>query len=100
MQNLSCVLHASEPRPSGPLDIVRHIGAAARSSPRGFANASPAQDAGLKADAKRGLARRSVGWRTGGVSSGPPGAVPRRAERVNGFAFSPFALVTFIWGRK
>ena len=35
-----------------------------------------------------------------GASDGPLGAVPQRAERIEGFCISPFALVTFIWGRK
>ena len=35
-----------------------------------------------------------------GASDGPLGAVPQRAERIEGFCMGPFALVTFIWGRK
>jgi hypothetical protein len=53
------------------------------------------------AKAKRGLVDRAVALIGGGASKWPAGPGLRSAQNeLNGVAFSPFALVTFIWGRK
>ena len=101
MQHPLCVLHASEARPSGPLEAPLQTGLTVRSTPRDFAEPRPPKTLDPKADAKRGLAQRAGASVTGGVPKWPAGPGVRSTKNEpNGFAISPFALVTFIWGRK
>ena len=107
MQHLSCVLHAAEPRPAGHWSPPLHSVLAAHSSARASLGLARA----IRQNERRNErwtpgrrearpAQRAVAMIRSGASDGPPGAVPQRAERMRGVALSPFALVTFIWGRK
>jgi hypothetical protein len=57
--------------------------------------------AGLRPKRAARPAECAEGRSTGGVSKWPAGPTHRSAKNEpNGCALSPFALVTFIWGRK
>ena len=101
MQHLSCVLHAAEARPSGPLGQSATHWTYGALDGAGFAKPRPRRFVGLKAKAKRGLVECTVASIRSALSRWPAGPGVRGAKNeLNGFALSPFALVTFIWGRK
>ncbi len=89
------------PAPAGHLEAVRHIEPAAHSTAR--ASQSLARANSLDPGPKRSEAASSeLSFRSvGGASRWPAGpGVRGEKNELRGFAFSPFALVTFIWGRK